>query len=242
MRAEAATRALRAVLLDLDGTLLDTAPDLAAAANAMLAEQGLAPLPAGVIRGFIGHGIAHLVESCLQSSGNPLACARLEPALRSFGAHYARCNGRESRPFPGVPEALARLRAASFGLACVTNKASAFTTPLLDKTGLAAYLDAVVTADQAGARKPHPAPFLRACEALGVAPSEALVIGDSANDAEGARAAGCRVLLVSYGYSEGRDVKSLDADGVVATLGEAADRLLGEAADRLPGGGLARAT
>jgi len=217
---------IRAVLLDLDGTLLDTAPDIAAAANAMLAEQGLAPLPAGVIRDFIGSGIASLVERCLQSAGESLACARLEPALRSFGAHYRRLNGHASRPFPGVPEALARLRAASLRLACVTNKATAFTAPLLDKTGLAPYFDAVVTADQAGARKPHPAPFLHACKALGVAPAEASVIGDSANDAEGARAAGCRVLLVSYGYSEGRDVRSLDADGVVATLGEAADLLL----------------
>jgi phosphoglycolate phosphatase len=217
---------VKAVLLDLDGTLLDTAPDLAAAANAMLAEQGLAPLPAGVIRGFIGRGIAHLVERCLQSAGEYLACARLEPALRSFGAHYRRLNGRESRPFPGVPQALARLRAASLRLACVTNKAQAFTTPLLAKTGLAPYFDAVVTADQAGARKPHPAPFLHACKALAVAPAEATVIGDSANDAEGARAAGCRVLLVTYGYNEGRDVRGLDADGVVETLGEAADLLL----------------
>jgi phosphoglycolate phosphatase len=217
---------LRAALFDLDGTLLDTAPDIAAAANAMLAEQGLAPLPADVIRGFIGHGIARLVESCLQAAGNPLACARLEPALRGFGVHYARVNGRESRPYPDVPETLARLRAAALRLACVTNKARAFTAPLLEKTGLAPYFDVVVTADDAGARKPHPAPFLRACAALGVAPAEAVVIGDSANDAEGARAAGCRVLLVSYGYSEGRDVASLGADGVVATLGAAADLLL----------------
>jgi phosphoglycolate phosphatase len=178
------------------------------------------------VRGFIGQGIAHLVESCLRQAGNPLACARLEPALRSFGAHYARVNGRESRPYPGVPETLARLRAASIRLACVTNKASAFTAPLLAKTGLAPFFDAVVTADQAGTRKPHPGPFLRACETLDVAPGEAMVIGDSANDAEGARAAGCRVLLVSYGYSEGSDVNSLGADAVVATLGEAADLLL----------------
>ena len=217
---------VKAALLDLDGTLLDTAPDLAAAANAMLAEQGLAPLPADLIRGFIGRGIAHLVESCLQAAGNPLACARLEPALRSFGAHYARENGRRSRPYAGVAEALARMRAASLRLACVTNKAQAFTAPLLAKTGLAPCFDAVVTADQAGARKPHPAPFLLACESLGVAPSQAVVIGDSANDAEGAHAAGCRLLLVSYGYSEGRDVAGLGAEAVVASLGEAAERLL----------------
>lgn len=217
---------LQAVLLDLDGTLLDTAPDLTAAVNAMLAGQGLEPLPESVVRDFIGRGITNLVERCLVAAGLPLPCERLEPALASFGGHYARLNGRASRPFPGVVEALERLRAASLKLACVTNKASAFTTPLLEKTGLAPLLDAVVSSDQVGQRKPHPEPFLHACKLLQVDPREAVVIGDSANDAEGARAAGCRVLLVTYGYSEGRDVRELDSDGVVATLQEAASRLL----------------
>ena len=217
---------IKAVLLDLDGTLLDTAPDIAAAANAMLAEQGLGALPASEVREFIGRGIAHLVERCLQAAGQPLACARLEAALRSFGRHYERLNGCASAAFPGVIEGLERLRDAGLRLACVTNKAAAFTAPLLEKSALAAYFDAVVTADQVGARKPHPGPFLHACRALSAAPAEAAVIGDSANDAEAARAAGCRVLLVSYGYSEGRDVRSLDCDGVVATLEEAAELLL----------------
>jgi len=221
-----ATRVMKAVLLDLDGTLLDTAPDLAAAANAMLADQGLAPLPADTIRGFIGQGIPRLVERCLQASGFPLACERLQPALRSFATHYARLNGAASRPFPGVPDALERMRAASLRLACVTNKARAFTLPLLEKAGLAPFFDAVVTSDDVGRRKPDPAPFLHACRTLGVAPGEAAVVGDSANDAEAARAAGCRVLLVTYGYSEGRDVRTLDSDGLIDTLGEAADRLL----------------
>jgi phosphoglycolate phosphatase len=216
----------RAVLLDLDGTLLDTAPDIAGAANAMLADLGLPPLAAGVIRDFIGQGIPHLVERCLAQAGPPLACARLEPALRSFGDHYRRLNGTSSSPFPGVLEALERMRAAKLKLACVTNKASAFTLPLLEATGLAPLLDAVVTSDQVGRRKPHPEPFLHACRLLQVAPAEAVVVGDSANDAEGARAAGCAVLLVSYGYSEGRDVRTLGADAVVATLGEAADKML----------------
>lgn len=217
---------IKAVLVDLDGTLLDTAPDLAAAANAMLAEQGLAPLAVSVVRDFIGCGIPHLVERCLQAAGVPLPCARLESALVSFGVHYRRLNGRSSVVFPGVTGTLERIRAAGLRLACVTNKAAAFTAPLLEKTGLAPYFDSVVTADQVGARKPHPGPFLYACRALLVAPTEAAVIGDSANDAEAARAAGCRVLLVSYGYSEGRDVRTLDSDGVVATLAEAADILL----------------
>lgn len=216
---------IKAVLLDLDGTLLDTVPDLAAAANAMLAGQGLAALPAAQVREFIGGGIPRLVERCLQASGHPLACERLEPALRSFATHYARLNGVASRPFPGVVEALERMRAARLRLACVTNKAGAFAVPLLEKTGLAPFFEAVVSPEQAGSRKPQPGPILHACRALRVAPAEAAMIGDSATDVAAARAAGCRVLLVPYGYSEGQDVRSLDSDGVVPTLGEAVERL-----------------
>jgi phosphoglycolate phosphatase len=216
---------VKAVLLDLDGTLLDTAPDIAAAVNAMLAGQGLGPLPESAVRDFIGRGIPHLVERSLVAAGLPLPCERLEPALISFGGHYARINGRASRPFPGVIEALHGMRVASLRLACVTNKASAFTMPLLERTGLAPLLDAVVTSDQAGQRKPHPEPFLHACRLLKVEPREAVVIGDSANDAEGARAAGCRVILVSYGYSEGQNVRALDSDGVADSFAEAAARV-----------------
>ena len=217
---------LKAALLDLDGTLLDTAPDIAAAANAMLAEQGLAPLPAETVREFIGSGIPKLVERCLQACGLALACARLESALRSFGHHYGRLNGAAAGLYPGVVQALERMRGAGLRLACVTNKSAAFTVPLLEKSGLASRFDVVVTADQVGKRKPDPEPFLHACRTLGIAPANAAAIGDSANDAEGARAAGCRVILVSYGYSEGRDVRTIDCDGVVDSLGEAADLLL----------------
>ncbi|HEX6528404.1 MAG TPA: phosphoglycolate phosphatase [Burkholderiales bacterium] len=217
---------IRAALIDLDGTLLDTAPDLAAAVNAMLAELGLSALPAATVREFIGSGIVRLVERSLQTAGLALPCAQLERALRSFGAHYRRLNGSSSAPYPGVVEGLERMRARGLRLACVTNKAAVFTAPLLEKSGLARFFDAVVTADQVGARKPHPEPFLFACRELGVEPAAAAAIGDSANDAEGARAAGCRVLLVSYGYSEGRDVTLLDADAVVASFAEAAELLL----------------
>ena len=217
---------MNAVLLDLDGTLLDTAPELAAAANAMLREQGLEPLPLETVRDFIGGGIPPLVERSLQAAGLPLPCARLESALRSFRTHYGRLNGTSARPFPGVLEALERMRRAGLRLGCVTNKAAAFTLPLLERTRLAPLLDTVVTADQVGRRKPDPEPILHACRALGSTPRETVVIGDSGNDAQAARAAGCRVLLVSYGYSEGRDVRTIDCDGVVATLGEAADQLI----------------
>ena len=217
---------IRAALIDLDGTLLDPAPDLAAAVNAMLAELGLQALPTAAVREFIGSGIVRLVERSLQAAGLALPCAQLERALRSFGAQYRRLNGISRAPSPGVVEGLERMRAGGLRLACVTNKAAAFTAPLLEKSGLARFFDAVVTADQVGARKPHPEPFLFACRELGVEPAAAAAIGDSANDAEGARAAGCRVLLVSYGYSEGRDVRMLDADAVVASFAEAAELAL----------------
>lgn len=217
----------RAALIDLDGTLLDTAPDLAAAANAMLGELGLARVEPGRVRDFVGRGIAALVRRALEASlGREPEAALLERAQALFAAHYERENGRAARPFPGVVEGLAAMRAQGLRLACVTNKHSRFALPLLATTRLDRFLDAVVTSDMAGARKPDPAVFLHACRLLGVAPAEACAIGDSANDAEGARAAGCRVLLVPYGYREGRALSEIACDGVVASLAQAA-RLLG---------------
>lgn len=217
---------IKAVLFDLDGTLLDTAPDLAAAANAMLAERGLGPLPILQVRDFIGQGIGPLVWRCLKAAaGTPPEDGLFEGALERFGSHYERLNGCAAAPYPGVLEGLEHMRRAQLRLACVTNKAMRFTLPLLEKTGLARFFDAVVTSDEAGFRKPHPEIFLHACRRLGAAPSETVVIGDSANDAQGARAAGCRVLLVPYGYREGRALREIECDGVVASLAHAAETL-----------------
>jgi phosphoglycolate phosphatase len=208
---------IRAVLVDLDGTLLDTAPDLAAAANAMRADFGLAPLPEAAVREFIGRGIEALVRRSLGDSTVPP-----EAALERFRAHYERENGVRSRPFDGVCEGLALMKSAGLRLACVTNKAARFTLPLLEKQGLSRFFDAVVTADQVGTRKPDPGPFLEACDRLKAPASETVVVGDSDNDALGARAAGCQVLLVPYGYREGRDVRDIESDGIVGSLPEAA--------------------
>jgi len=216
----------RAALIDLDGTLLDTAPDLAAAANATLAELGRAPLAGETVRDFVGKGIAHLVRRALDAgAATPADEGVFEAACRRFAEHYARLNGAASRPFDGVVEGLAEMRAMGLRLACVTNKIARFTDPLLEKSGVRRFFDAVVTSDQAGARKPDPAIFLEACRRLGVLPGEACVIGDSANDADGARAAGCRFLLVPYGYREGRGLREIESDGIVATLREAAKQL-----------------
>lgn len=214
-------RAARAALIDLDGTLLDTAPELAAAANAMLAELGLAPLPAATVSSFIGRGVQVLVSRCLDAVGREPVGTELEV----FSRHYERLSGSAALAYPGVHEGLAAMREHGLALACVTNKPARFTLPLLAATGLAPYFAAVVTADAVGRRKPDPEPFLHACRLLEVRPGEAVVIGDSQNDAAAARAAGCRFLLVPYGYREGADARDIASDGIVASLHEAAIRI-----------------
>ncbi len=211
--------AVRAVLLDLDGTLLDTAPDLAAAAADMLAELGLEPVQAATVRRFIGKGIPNLVRRTLESS---LGCAvderRIGAGLESFFFHYEKRNGRLSSPYAGVREGLTALHAAGLAMGCVTNKTTRFTLPLLNMTGLAGFFSAVVSGDTVPRKKPAPDPLLEACRRLGVGPAESIMVGDSANDSLAARAAGCPILLVPYGYSEGVDVQSLDCDGIVPSL------------------------
>ncbi len=207
------------MLLDLDGTLLDTAPEIAAAAAEMLAELGLEPVPAPIVRDFIGKGIPSLVRRTLAASlGREPDERRVGSAIESFFFNYARQIGRAANPYPGVVEGLDSMRAAGLGLACVTNKTAQFTLPLLEATGLTAYFGTVISGDSVARKKPAADPVLAACNLLGVAPNEAVMVGDSANDALAARAAGCPVLLVPYGYSEGVDVQSIDCDGIVASL------------------------
>ncbi len=213
----------RAALIDLDGTLLDTAPDLYAAANATLAELGYAPVPLASVRDFVGKGVAVLMQRCLKASlGREPEAAALASAQTRMLVHYEEHNGRAARVYPGVVEGLRAMRAAGLRLACGTNKPMRFTQPLLERTGLRDYFDAVSTSDLAGARKPDPAVYLHACRQLGVAPAEAWVIGDSDNDGDAARAAGCRFLLVTYGYREGAPLESMARDASADSLTDAA--------------------
>ena len=213
----------RAALIDLDGTLLDTAPDLAAAANATLRELGMVPVAPEAVRDFVGQGLAVLMRRCLAASlGGEPEEALFDDARTRFAGHYERHNGTASRPFPGVLEGLRAMRAGGLRLCCATNKPLRFTEPLLARTGLRQYFEAVATSDLAGARKPDPAVFLYGCRALGATPAETWVIGDSDNDGAAARAAGCRFLLVPYGYREGRALDELQRDALAATLLEAA--------------------
>jgi phosphoglycolate phosphatase len=221
--------AVGAIAFDLDGTLLDTIHDLAAAVNALMAEQGHAPLPKDEIRDMVGKGMPNLVRRALaRATGvSPAAIddAEVGAALTRYQAHYAARLGRETRPYPGLVEALQRLSGAGFALAVVTNKASRFVRPHLDRAGITGFFRVIVGGDDLPQKKPDPAPLLHVARVLGVAPAQLLMVGDSANDAQAARAAGCPVLLLPYGYSEGLPVQDLDADGIVASLTAVADRV-----------------
>lgn len=212
---------IKSVTIDLDGTLLDTVPDLAAAANGMLRELGRPEYPIDTIAGFIGRGIPKLVERCLPD----LDAAAVDQAQAIFRRHYALENGRRSALFPGVLEGLRALRAAGLPLAVITNKAAAFTEPLLVATGLSSWFGFAVSGDSLPHKKPHPAQLLHACARMGTTPAENLHIGDSHHDAVAARAAGCPVFIVPYGYNEGEDVQGIDCDAIVASLEEAARRI-----------------
>lgn len=206
-------------MIDLDGTLLDTADDLAAAVNAMLRELGMAERDPGIIKTYIGKGIHNLVKRSLAGhlDGEP-AEALLAEALLLYEQKYFEGLCVRTRPYPGVREGLDRMREAGFHLACITNKAERFTLPLLERTGLRQYFELVLSGDSLPRKKPDPMPLIHACSRFGIEPAEMVLIGDSLNDAQAARAAGCHVFCVPYGYNEGEDVRNLDCDGIVKSL------------------------
>ena len=206
---------VKAVLLDLDGTLLDTAGDIVTAANMMRAALGFAPLDAALIKSFVGKGIANLVAKTLKDTVGEVGPTALKVAVANFERQYEKCFGDTSAPFPGVIDGLNALKEKGFRLGCVTNKAEKFTRPLLEKTGLAAYFDITLSGDSLAEKKPHPLPLQHAAEYFGATCAEVLLIGDSVNDAEAARAAGSPVFIVPYGYNEGQELRGLDCDAFI---------------------------
>jgi phosphoglycolate phosphatase len=221
MSAPPAPRRYRAALFDLDGTLLDTAPDLARSANRMLAELGRTALGESEIRDYIGRGIANLVRRCVESTGGGSE-EQHRHALEVFERQYAGGIADASHPYPGVVAGLEALAQAGIAMGCVTNKAGRFTEPLLERTGLRRYFGVVVSGDTVARKKPHADPLLHAADKLGAAPAETLMVGDSLNDVQSARAAGCPVVVVPYGYREGLSLEDLGADAVVNTVEDAA--------------------
>jgi phosphoglycolate phosphatase len=231
---------IEAAIVDLDGTLVDTLGDFCLALNLMLADL---PEPycrhrvdRSSIAHWVGKGSEHLIRQVLariQVAGAELEsdAGRIEAlypsAWASYERHYPTINGQQSVTFAGVEGGLRHLRARGLKLACLTNKPTAFAKELLRLKGLDGYFECVFGGDAFERRKPDPLPLLKTCEALGSAPRRTLMIGDSSNDAQAARAAGCPVLLVTYGYNHGLPVRSVDADAFVDSL---------ESLAELPGG------
>ncbi len=217
---------IRGVIVDLDGTMVHTAPDFQVAINRMRAELGLEPLSVETIISFVGKGSENLMRRVLDVDYESAVAESLyEQALDSYKRHYEDINGLYSSVYDGVSEGLAAMKASGLRLACVTNKPFAFAGVLLDKTGLSDYFEVIYGGDSLPAKKPDPLPMLTVCSDFGLDPAQVVAIGDSSNDAEAARAAGCRSLTVPYGYNHGKPVHSIATDGIVATLFEAA-RLL----------------
>lgn len=214
---------VRAVAIDLDGTMLDTIEDLATAVNLMLAELRMPALELELVRTFVGKGLANLVQRALRASlQHEPTEAECERAMQVYMPHYDRVNGNTTTIYPGVREGLDALAATGYTLACITNKSARFTGPLLERIGFARYFSLVVSGDTLPKKKPDPLPLIHTAERFGVPTREMLMIGDSLNDAQAARSAGCPIFCVTYGYNEGHDVRTLDVDAIVASLVEAA--------------------
>ncbi|MDA8328821.1 MAG: phosphoglycolate phosphatase [Betaproteobacteria bacterium] len=211
--------AVKAVVIDLDGTLLNTASDLAYAASLMMTDLGREAPPFSTLETYIGNGVSRLVKRVL--TGDMTAEPDSELFARGYALyekHYSEHVSRESRPFEGVVAGLERLREMGMPLACITNKVARFTLPLLRDTGLLDFFPLVLSGDSLPKRKPDPLPLLHACQHFGIEPSQLLLIGDSLNDTQAARAAGCPVFCVPYGYNRGKPVAELNPDAVVPTL------------------------
>jgi phosphoglycolate phosphatase len=203
---------LKAILFDLDGTLVDSAADLRDALNALLAEEGLAPLDLQAVKDMVGDGVARLVERGLTARGAGLD--RLPARVARFMELYEPNAARLTRPYPQVAETLESIRKRGLRLAVVTNKPHAATMRILEALDLAGFFDAVVGGDTLSRRKPDPAPLLHAMRALDAAPAATLMVGDNHHDVAAARAAGIPVAVVAYGYG-GRPAAELGADRVL---------------------------
>jgi phosphoglycolate phosphatase len=215
-----------AAIVDLDGTMVDTLGDFAEALNRMLRDLALPPVSSDAIERMVGKGSEHLILSALVHVMTPgdatgvqaRAHSLFDRAWERYQHHYLGINGQYSAVYPGVVEGLKALRARGLRLACLTNKPTSFAKPLLAAKGLDGFFEQVFGGDAFERKKPDPLPLLKTCEALGSTPARTLMIGDSSNDARAARAAGCPVVLVTYGYNHGEPVRAVDADGFVDSL------------------------
>jgi phosphoglycolate phosphatase len=216
-------RSLSGVLFDLDGTLLDTAADIARALNKTLAERGWPALPVGDVARMIGRGSPILIERAAAALGQTVTAAEQSAMVERFFEFYGaleEADESDAKPYAGVSETLRVVHEAGLAVAVVTNKQQRFARALLQRLDLAGWVDLIVGGDTCERRKPDPQPLLYACSTLRVAPSAVLMVGDSVNDVTAARAAGIPVVCVPYGYNEGQDPRTLQCDAMIDTLAD----------------------
>ena len=211
----------RMVLIDVDGTLVDSVPDLAYCVDEMMARLGRPPHGEAAVRNWVGNGVERLVRRALIGAldGEP-AESDYERAYPIFLDLYAENTSGRSMLYPGVREGLEYLRANGYPLGCVTNKAAQFTEPLLKDLGVYDAFGIVVSGDTLPKKKPDPLPLLYAAENFGVEPRESLMIGDSVSDVKAARAAGFHIICMSYGYNHGQDIRLAEPDAVIDSMAE----------------------
>lgn len=209
------------ILIDVDGTLVDSVPDLAYCVDEMMAQLGMPARGEAKVRDWVGNGIERLVRRALvdRIDGEPEQ-ALFERAYPIFLALYAQNTSQRSHLYPGVREGLAYLRGAGYRLGCVTNKAAEFTEPLLKDLGIHDSFEIVISGDTLAKKKPDPLPLLHAAEHFGLAPAQALMIGDSVSDVKAARAAGFQIVCMSYGYNHGQDIRQAQPDAVIDSMVE----------------------
>jgi phosphoglycolate phosphatase len=214
------------ILLDLDGTLIDSVPDLAFCVDAMMERLGRPPHGEAEVRKWVGNGVERLVRRALvgQLDGDPPE-EDYERAYPIFIELYRESTSRHSVLYPGVREGLYYLTAEGYPLGCVTNKAAQFTEPLLRDLGIRDAFGIVISGDSLPRQKPDPLPLLHAAEHFGVRPEDALMVGDSVSDVKAARAAGFGIVCMSYGYNHGRDIREAEPDAVMDSLVEIRDLL-----------------
>lgn len=210
---------IKLVLFDLDGTLVDSVPDLAAAGDEMMRQLGLPERGVKAARQWVGNGIERFVKRALTNDmqAEPEALV-YQKGLNIFTDYYAAHTCVDSKLYPGVIEGLQALRSRGFKIGCVTNKAEQFTLQLLDAIGLAEYFDPVVAGDTTARKKPDPMPLLYAADYHRLNPDQCLLVGDSQNDVSAARAAGFPVIAVPYGYNHGIDIAVAKPDAIIDSI------------------------
>jgi phosphoglycolate phosphatase len=213
----------QAAIVDLDGTMVDTLGDFVAVLRLTLTELGLPLVDRAFVEHTVGKGSEHLLRRTLAHVGGDPAL--YDAAWAAYQRHYLDLNGQHSDVYPGVLDGLQRLRDAGLRLACLTNKPVAFARPLLASKGLDGFFELVFGGDSFARKKPDPLPLLETCKALGTLPAHTLMVGDSSNDAQAARAAGCPVVLVTYGYNHGEPIRAVPALAHVEALTALADHI-----------------